>query len=357
MKMRMDINMKRKNNFIILLLISVMIMLCGCGVSQKEDSGSESQEESSIDLFAMDTYMTLKAYGENRDQALEAAQTEIERLDALWSVGEEDSEITKLNTSKKEQVSDETLELIHYAQTIADRTDRAFDITIYPFMVLWGFTTQDYKVPSEAEISRILDSQIGMDKISIDEKTNTVSLKDNAEIDLGGIAKGYTSQKVAEIFANYGVEHGVISLGGNVQAIGTKVDGSRWKVGIESPSDEIENMVGTYGAKDEAVITSGGYERYFEQDGVTYHHILDPKTGRPSDSDLISVTIVSKDGMRADCLSTTLFVLGKEKAEQYWKEHSDEFDCILVDKDCNIYVTEGIEENFTSDHEYEVVRK
>jgi thiamine biosynthesis lipoprotein len=105
------------------------------------------------------------------------------------------------------------------------------------------------------------------------------------------------------------------------------------------------------------VITSGGYERYFEQDGVTYHHILDPKTGKPSDSDLISVTIVSKDGMRADCLSTTLFVLGKDKAVSYWKEHSEEFDCILVDEDNSIYVTEGIEDHFTSDYEYQLIKK
>jgi thiamine biosynthesis lipoprotein len=249
------------------------------------------------------------------------------------------------------------MELIVYAKEIAEQTNRAFDITIYTFMELWGFTTENYKVPSEQEISQILDHQIGTDKIVIDKETNTVQLKDDAEIDLGGIAKGYTSQKVAQIFEEYGVEHGVISLGGNVQAIGTKTDGSRWKVGIESPSDEIENMVGTYEAEDEAVITSGGYERYFEQDGVTYHHILDPKTGKPSDSDLISVTIVSKDGMRADCLSTTLFVLGKDKAVSYWKEHSEEFDCILVDEDNSIYVTEGIEDHFTSDHEYDLIKK
>lgn len=342
------------------MILIGLLCLCGCGAVEgnvTNTSSKENEEESSIDIFAMDTYMTLKAYGENREEALEAAQTEIERLDALWSVGEAESEVTKLNENKEGVVSDETMELIVYAKEIAEQTNRAFDITIYPFMELWGFTTENYKVPSEQEISQILDHQIGTDKIVIDKETNTVQLKDDAEIDLGGIAKGYTSQKVAQIFEEYGVEHGVISLGGNVQAIGTKTDGSRWKVGIESPSDEIENMVGTYEAEDEAVITSGGYERYFEQDGVTYHHILDPKTGKPSDSDLISVTIVSKDGMRADCLSTTLFVLGKDKAVSYWKEHSEEFDCILVDEDNSIYVTEGIEDHFSSDHEYDLIKK
>jgi thiamine biosynthesis lipoprotein len=349
-----------KKNIKKFMILIGLLCLCGCGAVEgnvTNTSSKENEEESSIDIFAMDTYMTLKAYGENREEALEAAQTEIERLDALWSVGEAESEVTKLNENKEGVVSDETMELIVYAKEIAEQTNRAFDITIYPFMELWGFTTENYKVPSEQEISQILDHQIGTDKIVIDKETNTVQLKDDAEIDLGGIAKGYTSQKVAQIFEEYGVEHGVISLGGNVQAIGTKTDGSRWKVGIESPSDEIENMVGTYEAEDEAVITSGGYERYFEQDGVTYHHILDPKTGKPSDSDLISVTIVSKDGMRADCLSTTLFVLGKDKAVSYWKEHSEEFDCILVDEDNSIYVTEGIEDHFSSDHEYDLIKK
>ena len=140
----------------------------------------------------------------------------------------------------------------------------------------------------------------------------------------------------------------MVSLGGNVHLLGTKQDGSAWRVGIQDPNNT-DDMLGVLEANDCAVITSGAYERNFEKDGVTYHHIVDPATGKPSNSGLTSVTIVSKDGTLADGLSTSLFVMGKDKAIAYWKQHADEFDTILVDKDRNVYITEGIAGNFSPD--------
>lgn len=302
----------------------------------------------------MDTYMTLKAYGADGEEALDEAIEEIQRLDALWSVGNTESEIAKLNQKKTEKVSKETIQLIQCAKKVSKETEGAFDITIYPLMELWGFPSQNYQVPSEAEIKEILDSNIGMDKVMVDEKNQEITLKDEVQIDLGGIAKGYTSEQVARILKRHDIEHGVISLGGNVQAIGKKIDGSRWKVGIQPPKDDME-MIGTYEACNEAVTTSGGYERYFEEDGKAYHHILDPDTGKPSNQDLISVTAISEDGMLADCLSTTLFVMGKEKAEEYWKNNREKFQMILVDEDEKIYITEGIKDYFSSDYEYSIM--
>lgn len=176
------------------------------------------------------------------------------------------------------------------------------------------------------------------------------------KIDLGGIAKGYTSQRIAKVYKEDGVKSGVISLGGNVQAIGKKTDGSYWKVGVQSP-DDTENMIGAYEADDEAVITSGAYERYFEKNGKRYHHIIDPATGKPSEKDLKSVTIISKNGTLSDTLSTTLFVMGKDKAISYWKKHSSEFNIILVDNNDKILISQGIEERFSSENEYQVVKK
>lgn len=324
-------------------------MFTGC----KEDS-EEDLKETSREVFAMDTYMTLKAYGADGEEALDEAIEEIQRLDALWSVGNTESEIAKLNQKKTEKVSKETIQLIQCAKKVSKETEGAFDITIYPLMELWGFPSQNYQVPSEAEIKEILDSNIGMDKVMVDEKNQEITLKDEVQIDLGGIAKGYTSEQVARILKRHDIEHGVISLGGNVQAIGKKIDGSRWKVGIQPPKDDME-MIGTYEACNEAVTTSGGYERYFEEDGKAYHHILDPDTGKPSNQDLISVTAISEDGMLADCLSTTLFVMGKEKAEEYWKNNREKFQMILVDEDEKIYITEGIKDYFSSDYEYSIM--
>ena len=147
-----------------------------------------------------------------------------------------------------------------------------------------------------------------------------------------------------------------LDIGGNVQAIGTKTDGSRWKVGVQSP-DDTESMIGAYEAADEAVITSGAYERYFEKDGKTYHHIIDPATGKPSEKDLKSVTIISKNGTLSDTLSTTLFVMGKDKAISYWKEHSKEFNMILVDENNKVYISQGIKDHFSSDSDFTVIKK
>ena len=146
-----------------------------------------------------------------------------------------------------------------------------------------------------------------------------------------------------------------MNLGGNVQALGTKTDGTKWKIAVQSP-DDTEDYLGILSVQDKAVITSGGYERYFEQDGVTYHHIIDPKTGYPAESGLVSVTIVSEDGTLADGLSTSLFIMGKEKAADFWREHKDDFDVILMSDDGTLYVTEGLENDFSTERTVEIIR-
>ena len=305
---------------ICIVMISVLGVLSFAGCAKKQDekktetSSEASTQEASAQVFAMDTYMNLKAYGKNAQKAVDDAKSEIERLDQLWSAVDKNSEIYQLNQKKKMKISDETL-----------------------------------------EIQKLLKN-VNSQKIKINKKTNVVTLEKNMKIDLGGIAKGYTSQRIAKIYKKDGVKSGVISLGGNVQAIGTKTDGSRWKVGVQSP-DDTESMIGAYEAADEAVITSGAYERYFEKDGKTYHHIIDPATGKPSEKDLKSVTIISKNGTLSDTLSTTLFVMGKDKAISYWKEHSKEFNMILVDENNKVYISQGIKDHFSSDSDFTVIKK
>lgn len=330
---------------ICIVMVSVLGVLSFAGCAKKQDekktetSSEASTQEASAQVFAMDTYMNLKAYGKNAQKAVDDAK----------------SEIYQLNQKKKMKVSDETLELIEFAKKKSKESNDAFDISIYPIVELWGFPTQKYRVPSDSEIQKLLKN-VNSQKIKINKKTNVVTLEKNMKIDLGGIAKGYTSQRIAKIYKKDGVKSGVISLGGNVQAIGTKTDGSRWKVGVQSP-DDTESMIGAYEAADEAVITSGAYERYFEKDGKTYHHIIDPATGKPSEKDLKSVTIISKNGTLSDTLSTTLFVMGKDKAISYWKEHSKEFNMILVDENNKVYISQGIKDHFSSDSDFTVIKK
>lgn len=324
--------------------------------SELTSENASDDAEAVRDVFAMDTYMTVKAYGSNGDAAVDAAVDEINRLDALLSTGKKDSEIGQINANNGGQLSEDGAVLMERSLELYKSTNGAFDVAIYPVMKAWGFTDGNYQVPDADTLKATLEL-VNPSLIDYDKETSTVSFKkDGVQIDLGGIAKGYTSSRIMDIYKEKGVTSGLVNLGGNAQVFGTKPDGSLWRVAVQSPDSEDEYL-GVLETKDKAIITSGGYERYFEKDGVTYHHIIDPSTGYPADNGLISVTIVSADGTLADGRSTSLFVMGKDKATNYWKAHSDEFDMILLTDDEKLYVSEGIKDSFTSDREFEIVEK
>lgn len=222
-------------------------------------------------------------------------------------------------------------------------------------MDAWGFTTQNYRIPSDEELKGLLEN-VNASKIQYDKASKKVTLPAGVKIDFGGIAKGYTSSRIMDIYKKCGVTSGMVSLGGNVQLLGAKPDGSFWRVAVQSP-DDTNDYLGVLEAEDKAVITSGGYERYFEENGKIYHHIIDPATGYPAENGLKSVTIVSDDGTLADGLSTSLFIMGKDKACDFWKEHSDKFDMILMTDDNELYVSEGIADVFSSDLTTNIVKK
>ena len=340
---------KVKRKIIFLIFAAVMVVAGGCGT----DGGDT---EASRDLFAMDTYMTVTAYGKGATEAVDQAADEISRLDQLLSTGNEDSEIYKINQSGDGILSEETAYLVERSLDLYEATDGAFDIAIYPVMKVWGFTDDNFRVPDADELKDLLTLTDASD-ISYDKETSQIVFKkDGMQIDFGGIAKGYTSARIMDIFRACGIKSGLVNLGGNVQALGTKKDGSSWRVAVQDPQDT-DQYIGVFSIQDKAVITSGGYERYFEQDGRTYHHIIDPKTGYPVENGLISVSIVTADGTLADGLSTSVFIMGKEAATEYWRNHSDEFDMILMTDDREIYVTEGIADSFESEMDTKIIEK
>lgn len=315
-----------------------------------EQNSSDSSQEYTSDVFAMDTYMTLTAYGENAQEAVEAGIAEIQRLDDLLSTGKDTSEVAQINANGGGVLSEDTDYLVKRALDIYQSTNGAFDISIYPVMQLWGFTTGNFAVPSESDLAAKL-ALVDAGKIILSEENGqtSISLPEGMEIDLGGIAKGYTSGRVMDVMKSYGIKSAVINLGGNAHVLGNKTDGSQWKVGIQDPEDE-NGYLGGVNVTDKAIITSGGYERYFvdKDTGVKYHHIIDPKTGYSANNGLISVTIVSADSTLADGLSTSLFVLGTEDAITYCEEHcaEDGFDAIMEDEDGKLYITDGIYDDF-----------
>ena len=317
---------------IIPLLLS-LILLTSC-------AAVKPTEPVSRDIFAMDTYMTVTCMGDRAEEALDKAEAEIKRLDALLSVGNESSEISAINRDGEGQVSDESRSMIEKSIEIYNGTDGAFDITVYPIMEAWGFTDGNFRIPDSAELTDLL-SAAGTDKLTLDG--DKITLGEGQGIDLGGIAKGYTSDRLTEIFADCGLDYGIISLGGNVQFYGAKPDGSPWRCGIKNPYNT-EDLIAVLTVDDVAVITSGGYERYFTgEDGNTYHHIIDPKTGISADSGIVSATIISKSGTLADGLSTACFVMGVDRASEYWRTRSQDFDMVLVTESGEMYVTAGLE--------------
>lgn len=346
--------------FSVLILI---IMLVGCS-NENEVNTSKTTSTTTVndtipaskEFFAMDTYMEVDAYGDNGEKAVAKAEKEVNKLDSILSTGKSTSEISKLNKNKKQVVSADTMSLIKESVKISKETNGAFNPTIYPLMELWGFTTKNYYVPKDNEIKPLLN-HMDIDNIKIDESKNEVSFKDsNMKIDLGAIAKGYTSSKIIDIFKDNNIKSGMVTLGGNVQVLGKKPDGSLWKVGIQNPISESEYL-GVLQTSDKAVITSGGYERNFTKNGKTYHHILDPSNGYPANNGLTSVTIISSDGTLADALSTSLFVMGKDKAIDFYKKSNYNFDFILYTSDNKLIISDGIKDTFSSDLDIKVVNK
>lgn len=342
----------------IIILLTCAILLCGCGngnmvKSQKKTQNNEQKYTS--ELFAMDTYMEITAYGDNAKEAVAKASARINELDGMLSTGNSDSEVSKLNSEKELKLSEDVGNIMERSLEISESTGGVFNPAIYPIMQLWGFDTKNYKVPNKKELESTLKN-INESKIKYDSKTRVAKLDKKMKIDFGGIAKGYTSSEVMKVFKNNGIKSGLVSLGGNVQALGAKPDGSKWKVAVQNP-DSDESYIGVLEIVGKAVITSGGYERYFEKDGKTYHHIINPATGYPADSGLKSVTIISSDGTLADGLSTSLFIMGIDKAKEYWRANSDKFDAILLTNDNKQYVTEGIYSDYSTDYPVEKIKK
>lgn len=294
-------------------------------------------------VFAMDTLITLELYGDRGEETVEAGERMIGELESLWSVTGEESEIYRANHSQGTPVpvSGETYKLISLALEMAAETDGAFNPAIYPIVKAWGFTTREYRVPKETELDNLLAHT---DYKEIRLKDGELMLPEGMEIDLGAAAKGFAGDLLVDMAKERGVTSGIINLGGNVALIGSREDKNPWRVGIRSPYGE--GNLGVLEASDCHIITSGGYERYFTgEDGTVYWHIIDPDTGSPARSGIISATIVGKEGWKCDGLSTAVFVMGLEDSVQYWRSKGD-FDMILVTEENEVYVTENLREKF-----------
>ena len=306
--------MKCKKNNIIKKLSAVLtasaLLLTGC-------SGAKSSTQTDQDLtytdMLFDTVIKIQILDPADESILDGLKKLCEKYDTMFSATNTDSELYKLNHANGQPftVSSETANLIQEGIHYSELSGGAFDLTIEPVSALWDFKADKPTVPSSDAIAQAVSH---VDYTKVDIQDNTVTLEDpEAGIDLGAIAKGYIADQVKTYLKKQGINHAIINLGGNVDVIGTKPDGSKYNIGIQKPFDESGEAITSVQLKDQTVVTSGIYERYFKKNGKLYHHILDPRTGYPCENKLYSVSIITDSSTKADALSTTCFLLGYEK--------------------------------------------
>jgi thiamine biosynthesis lipoprotein len=304
----------RQKEIITIVVLICCICISGCSANKYEEHKREA--------FALDTIITLTAYGgKNVDKAIDEAIYRIQEIEEHMSTTIDDSDISKINKNAGKApviVHKDTLYVLDKALEYCSMSNGMFDITIYPLIKLWDIKSEHPRVPSAEEIQGAL-KYVDYKKIVVDRDKNSVYLMEKGMgIDLGAIAKGYAADEVTRIFKKYGIEHALINLGGNIMAIGNKVDGSKWNIGVQNPrtSKGNEGYFAVLEVSDSAVVSSGDYQRYmvkiYEETGKRYHHIFDPKTGYPADKGIIATTVISPLSIDADALSTCLFVMGYE---------------------------------------------
>lgn len=350
----------------------VFSLLAGC------DSGPP--ERVSETQFVLGTAVTITAqqHGVSRGTLVPAFErtTEIQNLMSINEADYETTEVLEINRAAGVgpiMVSPDTLLVIREGIRFGELTEGAFDITVAPLIRLWGFGTEEAAVPPAEEIGRVLE-HIDYTVIEVGGKDGRDTAADAARvdetgdiagsvylpvpgmgIDVGGIAKGYAAEEAARVLREEGVENAILDFGGDIVTIGGRPDGTPWRIGIQHPSGQRGRFIGILESRDESVVSSGAYERYFTEDGVRYHHIFDPATGYPAETDLTSVTVVGVGAMQTDALSTAIFVMGLD-AGLALLESLPEYDGILATEDMRVVVTSGIADRFeVPGDEYELI--
>ncbi|MDZ7671958.1 MAG: FAD:protein FMN transferase [Halanaerobiales bacterium] len=308
-------------------------------VEVKQSEGSE---------FLMNTLVRVRIHDEKSEEILEGVLDRIRELENILSKTIENSDVYKINLNAgKEpvQVDKRTYELLEEALFFAEKTNGSFDPSINPIVSLWGIGTKDERVPSEEEIKNTI-RKVNYNNLALMDDNNVYLENEDMSIDLGAIAKGYAADKIITYLSENDVESAFINMGGNVSVHRKKVDGSLWNIGIQDPDRTRGNIIAAVKGEDISVVTSGNYERYFTEAGVRYHHIIDPESGYPAKNGIISSTVISNDSSYADALSTSLYILGVEKAFELVKDMED-INIVLITEEDKAYVSKDLKDKIT----------
>ena len=312
--------------------LAAALLLAGCGTT-----------EYTTEFFAMNTVMRISGRGKSPQEPVAAAEQQINALDRLLSRTRAESEISALNSADGAwvTVSEETLAVLETALFVAEQTNGAYDPTIAPLTDLWQIGTEDARIPSADEIAAAR-ALVNFNNVELDG--SRVRLLDGAQLDLGGVAKGWAGGNVLPTDT---LDGALLELGGNISCFGKKKDGStRWNIGVADP-DASASYIATVAVENGCAVTTGDYERFFEENGVRYHHVFDPATGYPAESGLRSVTVVMdyENGGLADGYSTALFVMGLEDGLAFCEEHGIAAAFITDEK--TVHISAEMEEKFT----------
>ena len=334
-----------------LILSSAVLSGCSSKVNTTQTADSESQEPISTTAIKLNTAVTVTIYDSQDRNLLTECMNLCDKYEKIFSRTASDSELYKLNhrqltpvngTEDTYQVSDSLAELVSEGLDYSELSEGAFDIAIEPLTSLWDFTAEDPQVPEDSLIQAALP-KCDYHNISVDRVKNEITLKtDDTAIELGAIAKGYIADRLKDYLVSQNVKSAIINLGGNVLCIGEKPDNSAFKIGIQKPFADRSETIAVMDIKDKSVVSSGIYERCFEQDSTLYHHLLNPKTGYPYDNGLIAVTIISDKSVDGDALSTTCFALGLEDGMKL-AESLDDVQAFFVTSDYEIHYTKDFQ--------------
>lgn len=325
---------------LIAVMLCMALFLTGC-----QSKAAEPRKQSTV-VFYFDTVVTITVYSDD-ENILSGLDEECLRYENMLSKTVEGSDVWNINHANGERVAvnEETRELILTALEFSRLSDGRFDITVEPCVSLWDFTSEDRGTLPDAEELAAAAEKVDWTKVDVSDEG--VLIPEGMSIDLGAIAKGYISDRIADYFVEKGVESALLNVGGNVRTVGLKPDGSNWRIGIQDPEGvRDQSIVGVATLGDNAVVTSGIYERGFILDDVVYHHILDPNTGWSVQNELAGVTIVAKEACTADALSTTVFAMGLEEGSEFI-ENFDGVDAIFVTRDGDISWTSGLDGLFS----------
>lgn len=337
-----------KKRFGLFMCCLTLMIFTGCGLDSNGSKKTSPSDPLRRTEVLMGTTVSVSLFDHQDETILDEAFERVKLLENELSLNKDSTLLTELNASAgttPHPVNDVLFDIVQKGYYYSELTDGSFDVSVGPLVKLWNIGLPETRVPSNDEIQNVLPL-INYKQIELDEEAKTIYLQTpGMQLDLGGIAKGYTADSLATLLKSKGVEHALIDLGGNIYALGTKVDGSLWKVGIQDPFESRNNTVGYIPIANQSVVTSGIYERYLEADGKKYHHILDPSTGYPFDNEIAGVTIISETSIDGDALSTAVFSKGLEEGLEFVKSLPN-IDAIFITKDSKVYLTDGIKDDF-----------